>query len=463
MKRAAVVLGLGLGLVLALARSDAAPTGGVIRVEHRAPTTLPTRGPPAAPVTIELFFTPGAGSRIAAYRNVEKLQADHPNRIRLVYRIVKGNGNARLHYAVLEAYAEGKFDAFMDALNKSRITSFTDQALLELGKSVGVDPTRLGIVIGNPPAAYDRVLDGNSHRLRQRVRGGTTPNALFNGRRPQTQLAALSMQDLEREYLAAKDAAEDLIDRGADPRALAAAFDAESPPAPASIIVAAGQTDDTVDDVPTIPPLATPALELAGMPSIGRSDAPVTIAVLCNPTSPNCAAAMRTARLTQDVFSDDVRVVWAPFFDVSREDAGDLSLLSDAALCAEQVGTSSEVDFDSPSSAGWRWVETMLGESSLRRRRVPADQLIDKVAEKLHVDHHAFATCRAQLAGTSLAWIEDARRAGVRTSPSTVVDGRVYPAITDIGTLQLLVEAELAPGFLGEAAPAWRRGDNGVR
>ena len=448
---------------LLAAPAAAAPSGEVVRVEHRAPTTVPTRGPMTAPVTIELFFTPGSGSRINAYRQLEKLQSEHPTRIRLVYRIVKGNGNARLHYAVLEAYAEGKFDAFMDALNRSRLTSYTDAALLELGKSAGVDPQRLAIAISNPPAGYDRVLEANQHRLRQRVRNGATPNALFNGRLPQTQLTALSMQDLEREYLTAKDVAEELIDRGADPRALAEAFDAENQPVPANIIVSPGQTDETVDDVPTIPPLATPALELAGMPSIGRSDAPITIAVLCNPTSTNCASAMRTARLTQDLFGEAVRVVWAPFFDVAREDAADLGLLSDAALCAEKVGTSSEVDFDSPSSAGWRWVEAMLGEANLRRRHVSADQLLEKVADKLHVDRAAFSTCRAQLAGATIAWIGDARHAGVRTSPSTVINGRVYPSITDTNTLQLLVETELAPGFLGEAAPGWRRGDNGVR
>ena len=85
------------------------------------------------------------------------------------------------------------------------------------------------------------------------------------------------------------------------------------------------------------------------------------------------------------------------------------------------------------------------------------DQLIDRVADKLHVDKHAFATCRASVAGTTLSWVEAARHGGVRTSPATVVGGRVYGPIVDWTTLQLLVEAELAPGWLGEAAPSWIR------
>jgi hypothetical protein len=85
------------------------------------------------------------------------------------------------------------------------------------------------------------------------------------------------------------------------------------------------------------------------------------------------------------------------------------------------------------------------------------DKLIDKIADKLRVDRRAFATCRAQVAGTSIAWIEAARRSGVRITPSTVVGGRIYGPLDDRQTLQWLVEAELGPGVLGEAAPTWRR------
>jgi hypothetical protein len=377
-----------------------------------------------------------------------------------VYRIIKGTGTSRLHYAALEAHAEGKFDAFMDAINKSRTPTFTDQALLELAKSVDIDDQQLAIVLSNPPLAYDRVLEANLRRLRRKVRGGSTPAVLINGRVPRVALG--SPNDLEREYRNALDEAMDLLDRGADPQRLPEAFEAKAAPNPLEIVVPTGNTDDTVDDVPAEPPLATPALDLHGMPSLGFVDAPVTIAVLCSPASLNCAAAMRAARAAQDVFTDAVRVVWAPYFDVGREDAGDLGLLSDAALCAEKVGTSSD-DFESPSSQGWRWVESMLGEITLRHRRLPADQLLEKVSDKLQVDKAAFAACRASRAGSAIAWIETARHAGVRTSPSTVVGGRIYPSITDAAALQQLVLAELQPGdchgclHLDDFAPTWRR------
>ena len=460
MKLAGLALVAVLGLVAAGDAAPASRAGDVIRVEHHAPDALPSRGPRTAPVTIEVFFAPVQFSRRQELAIVDKLQAKHPSRIRVIYRVIKAVGTSRLHYAVLEAFAEGKFDAFMAALNNpSQVRGLTDQALLDLGKSVGMDPQQLAIAITNPPPGYDHVLEANYRRFRVKAHGTGQPMILINGKIPHNWS---SVSDLEAEYFQAKDAADDLLDRGADPRRLPEAFEQATAPNPLELTVTAGNTDDTLDDVPAIPPLATPALDLRGMPSVGPPNAQVTIAVLCSPTSLNCAQAMNAARKAQEVYTDAVRIVWAPFFDVTREDAADLGFLSDAALCAEKIGTSSE-DLDSPGSQGWRWVETMLGESTVRRRRVAADQLLDKVSDKLHVDKAAFATCRAAQAGTAIKWIEAARHAGVRTSPSTVVGGRIYPAITDYMTLQQLVGAELEPGDcpgcirLDDYAPTWRR------
>jgi len=451
-----------LWLALLCAPVWAAPApkpGDVVRVEHRPPDALPTLGPSTAPVTIELFFAPVQSSRRPEFESVRKLQAKHPSRIRVIYRVVKATGMARLHYAVLEAYAEGKFNEFMTALNNAARTSLTDAALLEMGKSVGMDPQQLAAAIANPPPGYDRVLDANQRRLKKKVRGGGLPLILINGKVPHN---SVSFSDLETEYYQAKEAADDLLDRGADPRALPQAFESETAPNPLDLVVTAGNTDDTVDEVPADPPIATPALDLRGMPSLGPADAQVTIAILCSPASLNCGAALRAARAAQDVYSDAVRIVWAPFFDVTREDASDLGFLSDGAMCAEKVGTSSD-DFESPGSQGWRWVESMISESNLRRRRVPAEQLLEKVSDKLHVDKPSFAACRADQAGAAIKWIEAARHAGVRTSPSTVVGGRIYPSITDAATLQQLVGAELEPGDcpgclrLDAYAPTWLR------
>ncbi|HUJ59287.1 MAG TPA: hypothetical protein VLX92_12365 [Kofleriaceae bacterium] len=455
---------LALVAAVALAAPAAgAPRGEVVRVEHRDPGALPSRGPSNAPVTIELFFTPGQGSRNTTYRNLEKLQAAHPTRIRLVYRILGVNGSARLQYAALEAYAEGRFFELMDRINRDR-TTYTDAQLIDLAKEVGIDPDRLTAAMRDPPPAYRTVIDANDRRRRQKFRGGALPAALFNGRVWRSTGSAPGMSELEAQYRDAKAMADDLIDRGADPARLAEAFDAESAPRPLDVAVIPGPTDEELDQLPADAPLVQPPLPTAGMPWFGAADPDVTITVLCSPTSQNCNASLRAAIFAEDNYPDRVRVVWMPYFDVARDDAADLALLGDAAMCAERVGTSSENDFDRPSSPGWRWVEAVLQASSAHRRRVPAEQLIDEVADRLRVDRPAFETCRAQLAGSSVTVIEAARHAGVRTTPATIVGGRAYPPINDWYVLQQLVEDELSPNdcerclHLGDLAPAWRHG-----
>src|SRR5206468_4238137 len=80
------------------------------------------------------------------------------------------------------------------------------------------------------------------------------------------------------------------------------------------------------------------------------------------------------------------------------------------------------------------------------------DAVIDKLAAKLHVERQGFARCRASLAGRSVAFAAAARRSGVKTTPATVVGGRIYGPLVDWNTLQQLVDVELAPGWLGESA-----------
>ncbi len=463
--RAALVALAALALGAA-APAQAAP-GEVVRVEHRDPTALPSRGPADALVTIELFFAPFTQSRSNAYRALEKLQASHPTKIRLIYRILRGSGVARYHYAALEAQAEGKYFEFMDELDsidprKLPSGGLTTAALIDLGKRIGMDGSLLAQAIANPPAGYDKVLDANDRRRRQRIRSNTLPNALFNGRLPANQLGNLGPSDLENQYVAAKDLAEDLIDRGADPHTLAAACDEATAVQPKDIVPLPGPPDEPVDMPPGSPPLASPPIRLAGLPSLGPADAATTVIVLCSPASANCRGTMQAARYAHETYPDSVRVVWGPYFDVGRDDAAELALLGDAALCAEKVGTSSE-DGSVDASSGWRWVELVREEETNRHRRSSAEQVIEKTVERLGVDRAAFATCRARVAGTTIAFVEAARHAGVRATPSTIVGGRIYANISDPNALQQLVEAELSPGDcdgclrLGAFAPAWRR------
>src|SRR5262249_42793794 len=144
-------------------------------------------------------------------------------------------------------------------------------------------------------------------------------------------------------------------------------------------------------------PLARPPLDLKGLPSFGKPGphAPVPVVVLCRPNDNSCNNTLRILRSLQEVYSDDIRIVWAPFFDVTRDDSAELTMLGDAVLCAEQVGSSPE---DMAASPGWRWITKQLVHvGNAHGRRVPAEKLIDAVSSEIDVDPARMAGCRARI------------------------------------------------------------------
>ena len=438
----------------AAAPGPAAPRGHIERVEYRDPASAPSRGPASALVTIEIFFVPGQSMPVSALRLLEQLQDRHSARIRLIYRILKSGSAVQVPSAALEAYTEGKFFELMEELGKLR-GLVKKEDLLEIARKVGVDPQR--IALATQVDHYREVLEANQRRF-ERLHGGTAPSALFNSRPTHVALGAISGPDLDREYEAAYDRALDKIDRGVAPGELARAFDDDAIPGAQPVVMSIGSPDDDADRSPLDHPLATPPLQLDGLPSFGKPGvaAAVPIVVLCRPSDPSCANLLRVVEPSVRLYPDDVRVVWAPWFDVGRDDAADLTLLGDAALCAEAIGSNQG---ELTTSPGWVWVKEMYAQVARGRgKKLAADRLIDDVADKLDVDGRALSACRARMASSTLTWIAEARRSGVpRANAAVVIGGRIYSGLTDQTLIQELVEAELAPGVLG-SLPRWHRG-----
>ncbi|HEY6180425.1 MAG TPA: hypothetical protein VIX73_38545, partial [Kofleriaceae bacterium] len=439
----------------AAAPGVAAPRGHIERVEYRDPASAPSRGPASALVTIEIFFVPGQSMPVPALRLLDQLQERHSARIRLIYRILKSGSAVQVPSAALEAYTEGKFFELMEELGKLR-GMVKKEDLLEIARKVGVDPQR--IALATQVDHYREVLEANQRRF-ERLHGGTAPSALFNSRPTHVALGAISAADLDREYEAAYDRALDKIDRGVAPGELARAFDDDAIPSAQPVVMSIGSPDDDAERSPLDHPLATPPLQLDGLPSLGKPGiaAAVPIVVLCRPSDPTCANLLRVVEPSVRLYPDDVRVVWAPWFDVvARDDAADLTLLGDAALCAEAIGSNQG---ELTTSPGWVWVKEMYAQVGRSRgKKLAADRLIDDVADKLEVDGRALSACRARMASSTLTWIADARRSGVpRVNAAVVIGGRIYSGLTDQTLIQELVEAELAPGVLG-SLPRWHRG-----
>ena len=448
--RRAIVVGVVASLGMIASLGGAAPNGGtVVRVEHRDPATAPTRGHPDALVTIEYFFVPQtqAGSRLGAYRPLERLHENHPARVRIIYRVIKGNA-LQLAVAALEAQAQGKFFDLMDALHAPRPnTVMTKEQVLELARGIGMDTSRLAAAISD--GRYTDTFAANERRM-QRL-SAQQQTLVFNSRITRVTTDA----DFEKEYRAAYDRSLELIDQGYDARELSKVFDEQERRVDKDkpIAIPVGPVDDDIEGETNEHRLAKPPLELTGLPSFGKPDAtaPVPIVVLCRPNDPACVGLIRIVRRqVQDIYADEIRAVWAPWFDVTRDDAAELTLLADAALCAEQVGSSPD---ELSASPGWRWIAKQLDHASRSHgRRMPAEKIIDAVANELDVDSQRLSACRARMANASLDFIAKARRSGVTRSPAVVIGGRIYSGLNNDETIRKLIEAELAPGVLGDTA-----------
>lgn len=428
---------------------DAAAAGHADRVEFRDPATPPARGPSTALVTIEVFFVPGPNMAAAsALRMLRQLQDRHPARIRVVYRVIKSGASLLVPSMALEAHTEGKFFELIDELLPLRSALKKDD-LLELARKIGLDPQR--VASATQLERYRKVLDANQQRL-DRLHISAQVPILFNARLARLPSLANPV-DLEREYDAAYGRALDKLDRGFAPDQLAQAFDDEAMAAAPPMILTLGSADD--EDRSTVDhPLASPPLALDGLPSFGKPGAAVPIVILCRPNDAACSNLLRVVEPETRRYPDEVRIVWAPWFDVGRDDAAALSMLGDAALCAETIGSNQG---ELTTSPGWTWVREMYAQASrIRGRKIDAIKLIDGVAAKLDVDVKALSACRARMASTTLDWVGAARRSGVprNTEGVVVVGGRIYSGLVDQTAIQQLVEAELSPGVLG-SLPRW--------
>jgi len=441
-----------LCLAAGLAQADVAQRPNVVRVEHRPAEDNPTLGRATAPVTAELFFVPGQPESNRAYKRVVELADRHPRRLRVILRVITRQAAVVVPIVAMEAFAQGKFDDFMDAILATRSGAVRRDDLPALAEAAGLDPDRVEAALERAlePELYPAPLKANDNR-RLRQHGANIPELLFNGVPVGQTLTSLDVDDLETFYAAAYDEAQAMLGDGVPVEHLVEAAEraAQSPYAIESY--PAGPIDDPEPDYELpegAPPLLDRALDLGGLPGEGVGVAPVEVVLLCNLRYVSCRSQLESVgRRLLELYPEDVRLVWAPWYDLEVAGNETAPRLHAAALCAERQG------------AGWKWIDETLRQvfRGVGEGNGDIDALIDAVAELAEVDRATLDDCLDDLDDDEVtARVRAAVDAGVHHGPAMVIGGRAYVGgFTDWRAAAPLIEAELAPGLLERMAPTW--------
>ncbi|MEM9488864.1 MAG: thioredoxin domain-containing protein, partial [Myxococcota bacterium] len=451
--RFSLLLGL-LALVLTPSAPDAdplRPRPQTVVVEHRPIADLPSLGPQHAPVTIDFFLTLRSSRRgLRLHRTLVALAERHPNRLRVVYRFVEDGGRTRMDEAAMEAYAQGKFVAFMDALGAS-----PGQQIPVPNDKLRALCERIGIDFGRIEEAWESgrhlpVLEHNTFYRHQRRRA---PALLLNGRAPRgVRVSRLDLDRLESAYDRAYDEAQTLIADGVAVdhiyQTSLRLLDADTPP----MTIRAGSTcgspppltSRTLDDAPLLTVQPSP-----GSHRIGPDNARVRIQLFCDFTCSYCGQLKRWLDRLRPFFPDQLELYFHHMIspDLDEDSAAESLRVHRAALCANEQG------------AFWRFydsVYTLLTERRLRAPRAqPISDQLDRILLRSEIDILAFDTCmqRPDVAEKVMARVRASRKAGVTTVPTVAIGGRLYPGSKTEGELRWLIMQELKPGLLETLVP----------
>jgi 2-hydroxychromene-2-carboxylate isomerase len=450
-------------LVLALAVGVAAARPGQsIAVAH--PPPQPTTGPSEAPVTIELYFVPGAEPSLAAYRLVRALAARHPRRVRAIYRPRAIGARAGVAAIALAAHRAGRFFALLDRL-AAHSPPPSDAGALAIAAELGLSPTQLARAAVDPELAA-QLATNEADAFRAPINDSL--ELIVNGvplRTAPYRLTArgLTAEQLEQVYQVALARARRAAAAGLTPTALAARarralFCGDDEPdggaAPDAWTLGAlveagtgcpeprlptGRGDEPREEfLAGQPTLAVGPLPLAGAPSLGPTDAALTIAVACDLLGRGCRQQLATLRPLIRYYPGRVRLVWLPWVADAVVDTsyGREGLArAAAALCAADAGD------------GWPFAD-----DPVMLQREPPE--VAELTAEAGARPDAVAACQAVGELRVRGLIARVRAAGVVAGPTVIIAGRLYrDGFVDAHAAAVAVEHALRPGLFEALAP----------
>jgi protein-disulfide isomerase len=412
------------------ARAEPRARGRQATVWHEPPAATPGLGPRHAPVTIEAFLDLHDGRRSAGlHAQLLTLRELHPRRLRVALHFT---GTGALNHAAYEAAAQGDVAAFL----REAFASGHPQRDELAGYAVRAGLSAARIEAAAAALAHgDAITRAQALATRRGVR--TRPALVVSGHVPERQ--PVSIDELEAAYDEAYARARALLDRGVPVAEIWPRLLADSAPAEPLPPWSPGPVDDRPDVEPPSPLPAPAPVASAPVPDSltalarGASDARVTLVLLGSFQSQPTATLYRGLLEIEQVYADDVRVIFAPLFD--DETQPDARLAHEAALCAADQGRF------------WDLAHDLL---LAKRRRELAPSYLEESAQRLGLDGEVFARClssRRQQAAVQ-AGLDWAGAAGITHAPALIAQGRVYLGVRTRADLAWLVADLLRSGWL---------------
>lgn len=412
------------------------PEGKIVKVEHQPPLDVPTLGPRLAPVTIEYFMDPAEGSSWSYSERLEQLAERHPQRLRVIYRIVSRRRRPSWQSEALrEAFAHGRFFPFLDALH-DRMRWRNRKDLAAAAEAAGLDPKAMDQAVTPNENPHTEVVE-NDYWYAMRRRISAFPGFLINGE-PKV-LSAGTLDELETLYDQAYEPARVRLDDGMRLDDLYPWLLRE---ADASVEYPVGLVAGSVDGITRRdkPPkgmgkLVGGRVDTNG-PHTRGAEHPATVLVFyCNFQTRNCKNMHDRIEELRMIFRDELRVVFHHMFDDEDQRQPFARQLAEGGACAHDQG------------AFWSYYDEMF--SSYLSKNFSDEDVMARV-EKLELEVEKFRTCFENREHAEA--IEDARvaaeRAGIAHTPSVVIGGRVYIGVQSTHVLRDLLLVELSPGVL---------------
>jgi protein-disulfide isomerase len=396
-----------LGLLLAAAplRADEVPTAGATVLTRLAPDETPARGPRDAPVVVDFFCNLAHSPCAGVERLLRELAERHPDRLRVVYRqaVLPMRDSEAVAQAALEAFAEGRFFAFVEAAGRGPVRA-RDLDSLAVRAGLDVEQVHAAIASRRHGAALDR--DAALHEQL----GVDSSGLSWNG---EAFAPELTLDAFERAFARADARARARLADGVPPLRLYATLTREAARARAR----EGPSARLELDKPRV------RLRTDGAPARGAADADVSVVVFGDFERPLWHVLTRLSTL----FPGHVRIVYKLY--PRGSDAG-ARAGAVAAACAHLQGRFWEMH--DVLAAGPADPDRAVELAGLDVARYRADQAAGRCAALVDAD------------------LADGRALGVDYGPTLFVNGVRLVGIHGLSDLRLLVEGEIRPGLLEE-------------